>query len=220
MSGTIEWRPQAALDRILARLVAATEAASAQGADRARDIAPLGKGEHQATGSNPRFFSVRLQTTHEFNRATKRGTFTRRQRQARAADLVRLKDLRLLGRSELVSQVTQPDVQFFRFSSGSRKGEQPDYLDVRPARGPGGEAVKGAVTHYTPGRLKKGIRPIAVKIKGNRVSGGFESTAPYSNLVEHGFHHKGGTQVEPVNFMRTSTENLREEWNSGAFFKE
>jgi hypothetical protein len=218
MAGKITWRPKAALFSIRNRLVKATEIASAEGADRAREIAPVGKGARQATGSNPRFFATRLQTTYEFNRQHRNSS--RRARAAASERLVRLKELRSLKRSELVNEVRSSDIEFFRFSSGSNKGEQPDYLDVRPAKGPGGEAVKGAVTTYRPGRLRRGIHPIEVQIKGLIVTGGFASDAPYSKYVEHGFHHKGGTEVEGKHFMRKSTEALRERWNSGEFIKE
>lgn len=229
--GVVTWFPAKAQDNIRARLVQATEVASAEGADRAREIAPLGKGEHRATGANPRFLSIRLQTTHEFNRATKRGNFTRRQQVERGHRLARLQDLRGLNRRELVAEVQQSDVEFFRFRDRRHTdeatgvtyrthGEQPDFLDVRPARGPGGEAVRGAHTGHTPGRLRKGIHALQVKVKGHQVSGGYASEAPYSNIVEKGFHHKGGTEVAGKHFMRESAENLRARWNSGSFLKE
>ena len=213
MPNSYTFNRKAAVENILNRLEVATEVASAQGADRAREAAPLGKGERAATGANPRFFSVRLQTVRSFTKANKRkGGFTQ--------NVARLSELRSLNRAELAQEVRPEDVKFFRYSSGSRKGETPDELDVRPARGPGGEVVKGATTHYTPGRLKKGIHPLAVERSGTTVKGGWASEAPYSNLVEKGFHHKGGTQVAPVGFMEQATETLREEWNSGKLLKE
>lgn len=214
MSGKVEFNRKAAVNVIVARLARAAEAASAQGADHAREEAPLGKGERRATGSHPRYFSVKLQTTRSFDAANKHRKF------AAKDDRIRLLELRSLNRGGLAQNVKQEDVQFFRFSSGSRKGETPDALDVRPARGPGGEVVKGATTHYQPGRLKKGIHPIDASIEGTAVHAGFASEAPYSIFVEKGFHHKGGTEVAPHPFMEPATEGLRDSWNSGKFFEE
>ena len=212
--GAMFWHPDVALNIYRSKLIAATERADAEGADDAREIAPLGKGEHKATGANPRFFSVKLQTTRDFNKRNKTGLPSETRRRAR------LNVLRSLNRADLASEVRPEDLEFFRFSSGSRKGERPDYIDVRPARGPGGEAVRGATTHYTPGRLRKGIHPIDVKATKLEVIGGYASEAPYSNVVEKGFHHKGGTEVAAIPFMRQSAENLRDRWNSGQFFEE
>lgn len=238
MAGTIEWRPQAALSRIQQRLVLATETASAEGADRAREIAPLGKGEHQATGANPRFLSIELKTTREFAAFQKtkvrsfRSIEARRQRatlrQLRTAAFGEVaKGVRVSSGSQgqlLEHFIAEPEAfqaDFFKFSR-RRNGEieTPDVIALKRGRGPGGVTIKGARTGYTPGRLKKGIRPLQVKVKGTVVRGGYESTAPYSNLVEHGFHHRGGTEVEGKHFMKTSAEALREPWNKGAYLKE
>lgn len=209
-----------AVNIYVSRLIRATESASAQGADHAEELAPLGKGTRSATGSSPRYFSVKLQTTRNFDKVHKSGRASGIRTPEVTRQRARLLELRSLNRGELTKEVRQEDVKFFRFSSGSRKGQTPDALDVRPARGPGGEVVKGAITHYTPGTLKKGIHPIDWTVTGLAVHGGFASEAPYSVFVEKGFHHKGGTEVAPNPFMEPAAEGLRDSWNSGQFFEE
>lgn len=221
MAGKIVyWRPELALSIYRSKLLVACERASVDGAYRAHEFAPLGKGNNQATGSHPRFFALRLQTVHEFNRANRKTQHSITTRHA----LARLRELRSLNRGDLVSgpfRARPEDVGYFRIKQGSHTGEQPDIIEERPAKGPGGLALRGAVTTYRPGRLKAGIHPIDAKaVSKTRVRAGFASEAPYSWFVEHGFHHKGGTQVEGKHFMSRATEAIREEWNSGAFFKE
>ena len=215
--GSVTWHGDAGLASIRAKLIRATERASAEGADRAAERAPVGKGSHAATGSNPRFFAVRLQTLREFDK--ERGTKARRFGQFEDTERGRLIELRSFGKRELIEQLrTSTDVGFFRISEGSHRGEKPDVLGLLPRRG--SQRLAGAVTHYQPGRLKKEIHPLAVTVTKLEVKGGWASEAPYSNIVEHGFHHKGGTEVEGRPFMRPSVEELRPRWNDGSFFEE
>lgn len=215
MAGKVEFKPRPAVKALAQRLAAATDIASAEGADRAREIAPLGQARGRATGSQPRFFSVRLLTLRQFAKSRK---FKRSRETVELTG--RLSELRSLNRAELIGELKASDIRFFRFSEGSHKGERPDELKILPARGPGGLAVKGAVTTYRPGRLRRGIQPLPTKVRGSVVTGGYISKAPYSVFVEKGFHHKGGTEVEGKHFMKRSSEDLRPKWNRGQFLKE
>lgn len=193
---TIQWNPDAALAKLRRNLIDGANTAAEEIATTAVQKAPLGKGEHQRRAGGAHTSAIELRPESDF-----KGD---RVATARRRDLAKLTD------RQLVNEVTSGEAKFFRFTHG---GETVEELAVRRGK------LRGVGKPYVPGTLKKGIHAVPAQVQGSQVIASVVSSAPYSNLVERGFHHKGGTQVAARPFMRPAADEVEPKWKSGSLIK-
>lgn len=124
---------------------------------------------------------------------------------------------RELGQRLATSVLRNPKehARFFRMASGPNKGKSPDLLKFG-SRG----ALKGVVLAEVGGALRDSIKVESVSVVGKRVIGTVATRLPYAAAMEEGFyHHPDRRFIAGRSYMRLSLEEVRQAWESGAYFR-